>query len=83
MAGKVTTCSITRKILAVYDQFLDRWGFRAAFPSASELFRSIGPQGVRVVGPVDGKRAHERCNRHGSDQRMGIDRNRESFRTGR
>ncbi len=30
------------EILAAYDHFLDRWGFRGAFPTASDLFRSMG-----------------------------------------
>ncbi len=30
------------EMLAAYDAFLDRWGFRAAFASSSALFRSIG-----------------------------------------
>ncbi len=31
-----------QQILGAYDTFLDRWGFRPAFPTASSLFQSIG-----------------------------------------
>lgn len=31
-----------REIAAVYERFLDRWGFRSAFPTAEHLFRSLG-----------------------------------------
>jgi beta-galactosidase len=30
------------QLLAAYNQFLDQWGFRQAFPTASQLFQSIG-----------------------------------------
>lgn len=30
------------QILAAYNQFLDKWGFRKAFPTANQLFVSIG-----------------------------------------
>ena len=30
------------EILAAYDKFLDRWGFRTAFPTAESLFLSLG-----------------------------------------
>lgn len=38
------------EILAAYDAFLDRWSFRAAFPSASDLFRSIGRRAYESWG---------------------------------
>jgi hypothetical protein len=31
-----------REILAGYEKFLDRWGFRKAFPTAAHLFQSLG-----------------------------------------
>jgi beta-galactosidase len=38
------------EILAAYDAFLDRWGFRAAFPTAGDLFRSIGRRAYESWG---------------------------------
>jgi hypothetical protein len=40
--GKSYDLADHKAFLAVYDQFLDRHKFRAAFPTASELFQSIG-----------------------------------------
>ncbi|MGC3992266.1 MAG: glycoside hydrolase family 2 TIM barrel-domain containing protein [Chthoniobacteraceae bacterium] len=37
-------------ILAAYDQFLTRWGFRQAFPTADQLFRAIGDKGYETWG---------------------------------
>jgi hypothetical protein len=31
-----------REILAAYDRFIDRWGFRAAFPATEKLWLSLG-----------------------------------------
>ncbi|HEX3966749.1 MAG TPA: glycoside hydrolase family 2 TIM barrel-domain containing protein [Edaphobacter sp.] len=31
-----------KEILAAYDKFLDRWGFRKAFPTSESLFLSLG-----------------------------------------
>jgi hypothetical protein len=31
-----------QEIVAAYDQFLDKWGFRAAFPAVEELWTSLG-----------------------------------------
>jgi hypothetical protein len=31
-----------REILAAYDKFIDRWGFRAAFPATEKLWLSLG-----------------------------------------
>ena len=31
-----------REILAAYDHFLDRWGFRNAFPATEQLWLSLG-----------------------------------------
>ena len=38
------------EMLQVYERFLDRWGFRAAFPTASELFDSIGRRAYETWG---------------------------------
>ncbi len=40
------------EILAVYNAFLDRWGFRSAFPTASALFRSIGRRAYESWGQL-------------------------------
>ena len=40
------------EILAAYDGFLDRWKFRAAFPRASDLFRSIGKRAYQSWGQL-------------------------------
>lgn len=40
------------QVLAAYDAFLDRWGFRTAFPSASKLFRSIGQRAYDSWGQL-------------------------------
>ena len=39
-----------QELLGVYEQFLDRWGFRKAFPTASELFDSIGRRAYETWG---------------------------------
>ncbi len=39
-----------REILAAYDAFLDKWGFRRAFPVASDLFQSIGRRAYESWG---------------------------------
>ena len=39
-------------ILAAYNAFLDRWGFRSAFPSASALFRSVGRRAYESWGQL-------------------------------
>lgn len=39
-----------QELLKVYETFLDRWGFRAAFPSASGLFDSIGRRAYETWG---------------------------------
>jgi hypothetical protein len=31
-----------REVLAAYDQFLNKWGFRAAFPATESLWQSLG-----------------------------------------
>lgn len=38
------------EILTAHNAFLDRWGFRKAFPSASDLFRSIGRRAYESWG---------------------------------
>ncbi len=38
------------EILAAYEAFLDRWGFRKAFPTASDLFQSIGRRAYESWG---------------------------------
>ncbi|GAB4367005.1 MAG: hypothetical protein Kow0042_07300 [Calditrichia bacterium] len=40
--GKAYDLQDHREILQAYDQFLDRWDFRRAFPHSEELFLSIG-----------------------------------------
>lgn len=40
--GKSYDLQDHQEILASYDRFLDRWGFRKAFPTAHDLFSSIG-----------------------------------------
>jgi len=52
-----------REIAAAYERFIDRWGFRNAFPSAEALFRSFGSkcyeswqqylENVRICDDVD------------------------------
>jgi hypothetical protein len=38
------------EILAAYNKFLDRWGFRSAFPTAESLFLSIGRRAYESWG---------------------------------
>jgi hypothetical protein len=38
------------EILAAYEKFLDRWGFRTAFPTAEKLFLSIGRRAYESWG---------------------------------
>lgn len=61
--GKSYDLADHQALLAVYDQFLDRHGFRAAFPTASALFQSIGrrayetwaqfTENIRICDAVD------------------------------
>jgi beta-galactosidase len=39
-----------QELLKVYERFLDRWGFRSAFPTASSLFDSIGRRAYETWG---------------------------------
>ncbi|WP_026441806.1 sugar-binding domain-containing protein [Pseudacidobacterium ailaaui] len=48
--GKSYDLEDHKEILAAYETFLDRWGFRAAFPSASALFRSISRRAYESWG---------------------------------
>ncbi len=41
-----------REILSAYDAFIDRWGFRTAFPTADALFVSIGNKAYDFWGRV-------------------------------
>ena len=41
-----------REILAAYERFLDRWGFRAAFPTAERLFLDLGDKSYDFWGRV-------------------------------
>ncbi len=41
-----------REILAAYERFIDRWGFRGAFPSAEALFTSVGNRSYDFWGRV-------------------------------
>ena len=40
------------EILGVYNRFLDQWGFRPAFPQASDLFRSVGKRAYQTWGQL-------------------------------
>ncbi len=40
------------EVLAAYDRFLDKWGFREAFPSAERLFLDIGDRSYDFWGRV-------------------------------
>lgn len=40
--GKSYDLADHEEILTAYDRFLDRWGFRGAFPTAAHLFRDLG-----------------------------------------
>jgi beta-galactosidase len=40
--GKSYDLDDHQEILAAYNHFLDRWGFRGAFPTAADLFRDLG-----------------------------------------
>ncbi|MGB6973914.1 MAG: sugar-binding domain-containing protein [Terracidiphilus sp.] len=61
--GKSYDLADHREILAAYDAFLDRWGFRKAFPTAGHLFSSLGNkcyeswqqylENVRICDAVD------------------------------
>jgi beta-galactosidase len=63
--GDGTSYDLTdhKEILAAYNRFLDRWGFRSAFPTASDLFRAMGVkvyeswqqylENVRICDEVD------------------------------
>lgn len=52
-----------REIALAYERFLDRWGFRKAFPTAASLFRSLGDkcygswhqylENIRICDAVD------------------------------
>ena len=42
----------SREILAAYDAFLDRWGFRDAFPTTGDLFRDLANKGYDFWGRV-------------------------------
>jgi hypothetical protein len=39
-----------RELLAVYEKFLDTWGFRKAFPTTNDLFQSIGRRAYESWG---------------------------------
>ena len=39
-----------RELLDAYNKFLDKWGFRKAFPTASDLFQSIGRRAYESWG---------------------------------
>jgi beta-galactosidase len=48
--GKSYDLADHQEILHAYEQFLDAWGFRAAFPAASDLFQSIGRRAYESWG---------------------------------
>src|SRR5580698_7386848 len=41
-SGKSYDLTDHKEILAAYDNFLDKWKFRSAFPTAEQLFNSLG-----------------------------------------
>ena len=41
-SGKSYDLEDHQQILAAYDKFLDKWGFRKAFPTSEQLFLSLG-----------------------------------------
>lgn len=45
--GKSYDLADHEEILTAYDRFLDRWGFRGAFPTAADLFRDLGAKCYR------------------------------------
>ncbi|MDR3528548.1 MAG: glycoside hydrolase family 2 TIM barrel-domain containing protein [Rhizomicrobium sp.] len=61
--GKAYDLKDHQEILAAYQGFLDRWGFRGAFPNAETLFKSIGHkayaswqnymENIRIADAVD------------------------------
>jgi len=48
--GKSYDLADHEELLAVYEKFLDAWGFRQAFPTASDLFQSIGRRAYESWG---------------------------------
>lgn len=50
--GKSYDLQDRREVLAAYEQFLDRWGFRGAFASAEDLFRDLGDKCYDFWGRV-------------------------------
>ncbi len=61
--GKTYDLKDHEEIIAGYEKFLDRWGFRKAFPSAEQIFKSAGKkcydswqqymENVRICDAVD------------------------------
>ncbi len=61
--GKAYDLQDHQEILAAYQGFLDRWGFRSAFPNAEALFQSLGHksyaswqnymENIRIADAVD------------------------------
>ncbi len=61
--GKSYDLADHEEILTAYDHFLDRWGFRGAFPTAGQLFRDLGKkvyqswqqylENIRICDTVD------------------------------
>ena len=50
--GKSYDLKDHREILTAYDRFIDRWGFRHAFPAAEALFTSVGDRAYDFWGRV-------------------------------
>ena len=50
--GKSYDLEEHRSILGKYQQFIDRWGFRHSFPTAGDLFTSIGNRSYDFWGRV-------------------------------
>ena len=61
--GKSYDLADHQQILAAYNRYLDRWGFRGAFPTAADLFRDLGAkvyqswqqylENIRICDAVD------------------------------
>ena len=48
--GKSYDLADHEELLAIYEKFIDNWGFRKAFPTASALFQSIGRRAYESWG---------------------------------
>ena len=48
--GKSYDLTDHEELLAAYEKFVDKWGFRKAFPTSSDLFQSIGRRAYQSWG---------------------------------